>query len=275
MLSYQHGFHAGNLADLHKHLLFTLVLDYLVQKPAAMTVLDVYAGRGRYDLGSRQASKTGEAEAGIRRLWTQHWPEVCQPYRAALAAFNGTEALTTYPGSPLLAAHFLRDDDVQILCELHPQEFDALKRDPAVRTAQCHRRDAREALLALTPPPLRRGVCLVDPSYEVKSEYRDVASAVSKAIKRWPEATFLIWYPILASQGQRTLVDALSSLTPKKGWLRSEVRRTEEGERMLGSGMLVLNPPWHLAEQLEQAEVWLTTLDANGCEVICRSKLPD
>lgn len=275
MLSYQHGFHAGNLADLHKHLVLTLVLDYLVQKPTPMTVLDVYAGRGRYNLQSGEARKTGEAEAGICRVWPDAWPEVCRPYRDAVAAVNHNNTLTTYPGSPVLAAHFLRPDDAHVLCELHPQEYDRLNADPALRHAQCHRRDALEALVALTPPLHRRGLCLVDPSYEVKTEYAQVASAVSKGLKRWPEAAFLVWYPILASQAHQGLIDRLGGLSPRKGSLRSEVRRAEQGERMLGSGMLVLNPPWQLARQLEQAEGWLATLDEDGCSVLCRENTPN
>ena len=267
MLSYQHGYHAGNFADVHKHLVFSLALDYLVRKPAAITVLDVYAGAGIYRLDSAQARKTGEAAGGIQRLWGAQWPDQAQPYRQAIEAANQPgQGLRWYPGSPVLATHWLRPGDAQLLCELHPQELASLKAAMRVApdtVAQVHERDALEAMSGLTPPTIRRGCVLVDPSYEQADEYGQVARAVGRGIDRWPEASWLVWYPLLPGAPHRTLLRMLAG-AGKRGELRSELTVRQPGAGMHGSGMLVVNPPWQLAEQLRATASWLEELGQNG-----------
>ena len=235
MLSYQHGFHAGNFADVHKHLVFSLVLDYLVKKPSPITVLDVFAGSGLYRLDSAQARKTGEAEQGIQPLWlSRPWPACAEPYQQAVAEANAGGGLRCYPGSPVLARHWLREGDRHVLCELHPQEIVALRahlKDGPL--AEIHQRDALEALTALTPPPVRRGCALVDPSYEKCDEYRQVAASVRAARLRWPEATWLVWYPLLPGSPHAPLLKMLAS-AGKRGRLRSEVLVREPGAGMHG-----------------------------------------
>lgn len=265
MLSYQHGFHAGNFADVHKHLILGLVLEYLVRKPGAMTVFDVYAGRGDYRLHSTEARKTGEAEQGILKLWGQRpWPAVAEGYQAALESNDSSARLQHYPGSPRLARHWLRPGDRHILCELHPAEFSALKagfqREPG---CEIHQRDALEALIALTPPTIRRGCVLIDPAYEVKDEYQRLGRVVKQALARWPEATWLVWYPLLNGSPHRQLLRALGGLG-KRGQLRSEIQVRPAGAGMHGSGVLVMNPPWELKAQLEAARPWLALLGEGG-----------
>ena len=269
MLSYQHGYHAGNFADVHKHLVFSLVLDYLRQKPAAMTVMDVYAGAGEYLLDSARARKTGEAELGIKPLWqSRPWPQEARAYEQALAAMNLEDTLRHYPGSPLLARHWLRPGDDHILCELHPQELEQLKtalsrHATGEPTPHVHRRDALEAMTGLTPPLVRRGCILVDPSYENRDEYHQVARTVRQALTRWPEATWLVWYPLLAGRPHAAPFRPLAGLG-KRGTLTSEISVREPGAGMHGSGMLVINPPWTLPDGLRACHDWLGALGQNG-----------
>ncbi|MBR9830439.1 MAG: 23S rRNA (adenine(2030)-N(6))-methyltransferase RlmJ, partial [Oceanospirillales bacterium] len=212
MLSYQHGFHAGNFADVHKHLLLTLLLQALNRKTKPWNYLETHGGRARYDLTSAQASKTGEFQAGIARIWQQPAPAAAQAYLEQVCALN-TEALTAYPGSPLLAAQLAREHDRISVMELHPAEAEALKavfrQDARVAV---HHRDGYEGVLSLLPPKPNRGVVLIDPSFEVKQEYADLVQFVSKAYQRWSNGCFAIWYPLLpAGQWQRMKRDLAAS----------------------------------------------------------------
>lgn len=265
MLSYQHGYHAGNFADVHKHLIFSRVLDYLIQKAAPITCMDVYAGRGAYELNSTEALKTGEAAKGIQALWpATNWPELAQPYGRAISDFNADSLLKRYPGSPVLARHWLRPDDRHVLCELHPQELTALK--SAMKGAKhcaIHQRDALEAIRALTPPAIRRGCVLIDPSYEQKDEFQAVAESVTEGLGRWPEASWLIWYPLLPQARHKQLLSALRG-QGKRGQLISELQVRPLGAGMHGSGMLVINPPWSLVSELQSLQEWLGGLGQEG-----------
>ena len=197
MLSYQHGYHAGGFADVHKHAALCLLVAHLRQKPAPFCVIDSHAGRGLYDLTGEQAIRTGEWRAGIARL-VEAAPanEALQPYLDVVAGFNAGGDLTTYPGSPAIAARLMGDTDRLVLIEAHPAEHDALRgvfrRD---RRVHLHKRDSFEALPGLVPPAERRGLVLIDPSYEVKTEYRSVPELVRTALRRWSAGIFAIWYP--------------------------------------------------------------------------------
>ncbi|MGB2130891.1 MAG: 23S rRNA (adenine(2030)-N(6))-methyltransferase RlmJ, partial [Marinobacterium sp.] len=181
MLSYQHGFHAGNFADVHKHLLLTLLLQALNRKAKPWSYLETHGGRARYDLGGEQASKTGEYRDGIARLWQRPAPESIRAYLAQVEAVNDA-ALACYPGSPLLAAQLAREHDCISVMELHPAEADALKavfrQDERVAV---HHRDGYEGVLSLLPPKPNRGVVLIDPSFEVKQEYTELVTFINKA----------------------------------------------------------------------------------------------
>lgn len=269
MLSYQHGFHAGNFADVHKHAVLTLVLTYLKQKSKPISYLDVFAGRGRYYFSSSQAQKTQEYENGIEMLWEQPWPESLRGFRQALEMINPS-GLKAYPGSPELAALLCAPDDSLTLCELHPKEHEALTRNMAdYDNAAVHKVNAFEALKAMVPPMPRRGAILLDPSYERKIEYREVAESVESGHKKWATGCWLVWYPILAEERHRELLNKIAKIDARS-ILLSEVRLNEVSEGMVGTGMLVLNGPWNLRDQVHGVGQWLSGLGPAGAKVESR-----
>jgi 23S rRNA (adenine2030-N6)-methyltransferase len=256
MLSYLHGFHAGNQADVHKHAIFAALLQALAAKAKPFAVLDVYAGHAVYDLGSEQALKKREFEAGIARLRAAPADDALRTYIGVIAALNPSGELTSYPGSPEIARRLMRADDALFVNELHPAEYRALRRWASSDTrVRVHRRDAIEAMSALLPPKPRRGLLLVDPPYEVKDEYRIVAEAVPAAARKWPEGIVMVWYPILADARHVAMVAELRT-NLSGDVLTSELRfkTTGSGSGLLGSGVLVINPPWQFAKTLEDIE---------------------
>ena len=251
MLSYQHVYHAGNHADVLKHMTLVLVLDYLNQKPKAWTYLDTHAGRGYYDLDSAAARKTGDADSGIHRLQqADHLPNEIRRY---LDLVNTSSQ--GYPGSPAIASSLARADDRLILCERHPADFRQLD-DASVlfgTQARCLQGDGFVAVKSALPPPSRRGVVLIDPSYELASDYVDVPNAVKAGLKRFATGIFMVWYPRLADNDGQELVRRLraSSLRP---WLDVQLDVTDrQRANLFGSGMFNDNPPHVLAAQLSTA----------------------
>ena len=181
MLSYQHAFHAGNPADLHKHFVLAGLLAQLTRKPRPISYMEPHAGRGLYDLSAPEAQKTGEAALGIARVTLPDGP-----YAQALAATRAQHGENTYPGSPLIAQTLLRDADQLHLMELHPAEHAALRRNLMGANTHIHHRSGPEGVLALSPPKPRRGLVLVDPSYEVKTEYESTAAFARALVAKWP-----------------------------------------------------------------------------------------
>jgi 23S rRNA (adenine2030-N6)-methyltransferase len=237
MLSYQHAYHAGNAADLHKHIALAELLSRLTVKARGLTYVETHAGRGLYDFESAEAAKTGEAARGIGRLA----PDPATPYGCALTAVRGRHGAAVYLGSPALARQLLRPQDRLVLHELHPAEHAALKRAMAEAgpPVEIHRRDGFEGTLALAPPEPRRGLVLVDPSYEVKGEYAAAAAFVRRLLLRWPEAVVLVWYPLLAAGRHAELVAGLRGLRVH----RDEVAIAGATAGMTGSGLLLVNAP--------------------------------
>lgn len=246
MLSYQHIYHAGNLADVQKHALLAWVLEYLTRKDKPLSYIESHAGRGLYALDAEAALKTGEAAAGIGRAAGWFAPD--HPYARALAAVRAAHGPMAYPGSPLIAAELLRPGDKLHLAELHPQEFTALKALMHGR-ADVQQRDGLEMALSLAPPEPRRGLLLVDPSFEVKSDYATLPGLLQKIHRKWNVGVLMLWYPLLAGGAHLPMLTALKAAFPEA--LRHEVRfpPVREGHRMEGSGMFVVNPPWGLAEE--------------------------
>lgn len=250
MLSYQHAYHAGNLADVHKHSALAWCLTYLTRKPKPLSYMETHAGRGLYDLAAAEARKTGEAAAGIEALIDRLPPD--DPYRTALAEIRATHGPTAYPGSPLLAQHLLRADlDRLALAELHPQENAALRR--ALRAPNTHifQQDGFELALSRTPPEPRRGLLLIDPSWEVKADYERLPRFLASVAKKWPVGVVMLWYPLLrdgphAAMTRRLKADHAEALC-------HEVRfpPVRKGHRMVGSGLFVINPPWGLDAYLD------------------------
>jgi 23S rRNA (adenine2030-N6)-methyltransferase len=247
MLSYQHLYHAGNLADVHKHAALAWMLAYLTAKPKPISYIETHAGRGLYDLSSPEALKTGEAEAGIARLEPRLPPD--HPYRKILAEVRARHGKTAYPGSPLVAALSLRPTDTLRLAELHPQEYAHLRDVMRPYPAEVVQRDGWDFALAVTPPTPRRGLMLIDPSFEVKSEYARAARVIPQLARKWNVGVIALWYPILADAPHAPMLAALKSALP--GIFISEVRfpPARETHRMQGSGLAVVNPPWGLADQ--------------------------
>ena len=266
MLSYQHGYHAGNVADVHKHVVLTLLLTYLQRKPSPFAVLDLYAGRGLYDLHDASARKTEEAQAGILRLTGAHaWPALLAPYASALKQVNDVPVLPGvprwYPGSPLIARLLCPETCPVVLNELHPAEHAALSRVFQRHTAvHLHRRDALEALPALVPPPQKRGLVVLDPSYERVAEYDAMAAALGRALQRWSNGVYLLWYPLLADHRHRPMIRQLRNVAGDDRVLQSELRVRAPGAGMHGSGVLVINPPWVLADELGSLAGWFAPL---------------
>ena len=252
MLSYQHAYHAGNAADVHKHALLALALDYMARKPKPLTYFETHAGRALYNLSGAEARKTGEAAAGIARM--EGWFAPDHPYARALSEAHAQGGPDAYPGSPLVARAQLRGDDRIVLAERHPQEVAALR--DALPVAEIHDADGPALALSLTPPDPRRGFLLVDPSYEVKTEWSAIPTLIAQVRRKWPVGVLMLWYPLLASGAHRELTGKLEAMGPE-GTARSEVRfpPAREGHGMIGSGLWVANPPWGWDEAARALEL--------------------
>ena len=263
MLSYRHAFHAGNHADVLKHLVLLELLDYYNRKDKPWHYIDTHAGGGCYALDSEQADKTAEAVDGVGRLWgREDAPPAVANYLAAVGQFNPHGRLLFYPGSPALAMTRARPQDRLRLFELHPADFESLSRTFAgeQERVQVRRSDGFGALKSLLPPPSRRAVVLIDPPYELKEDYRRVVDTVRDAMRRFPTGTFVVWYPMLARPEARGLPDRLAEIGAES-WLdvRLAVRKPpRDGLGMFGSGVYVINPPWLLPQRLEAALAWLS-----------------
>jgi 23S rRNA (adenine2030-N6)-methyltransferase len=250
MLSYQHIYHAGNMADVQKHALLATMLDYLVQKDKPLTYIETHAGRGLYSLDAAEALKTGEAATGIGRL--EAAIPANHPYRLRLAEVRVRFGANAYPGSPLLAAMSLRPGDRMHLAELHPREHEALAELMIPFRAQVRREDGFAMLLSLCPPTPRRGIVLIDPSYELKEDYAAMPRVVAALRRKWNVGIVALWYPILPDARHEPMLSALAAAEP--GAFRHEVTfgPAREGHRMVGSGMFVVNPPYGLASEAER-----------------------
>ena len=244
MLTYQHLYHAGNLADVHKHAVLAWVLDYLTRKSKPLTYIETHAGRGVYDLTADEALKTGEAAGGIARAEALFPAD--HPYRQRLDETRAAHGPAAYPGSPLIAALGLRETDRLHLTELHPQEVAHLRAAAADWGAHVHQKDGFELALALTPPTPRRGLMLIDPSYEVKADYDAIPHHMAAIHRKWNVGMLILWYPILKGRAHAPMLAALTAAFPEG--FRHDVRFPpgREGHRMEGSGLFVVNPPFGL-----------------------------
>ena len=261
-MNYRHAFHAGNHADVLKHIVLLALLDALKKKETPFFVMDTHAGRGRYLLAAPESRKTGEADAGILRLMGEaKMPEVVERYLRAVEANNPVGALIAYPGSPLLIAQALREQDRLAACELQPDEAAALKELFAhdARVA-VHARDGYTAMKAMLPPKLgttkfARGLVLIDPPYEVQdNEYPMIISTLRETLERWPQATYAIWYPIKLRRSLQPFFRKAAAL-PAKSVLLAElqIRADDSPLRLNGSGLVIVNPPWQFDRQLAPA----------------------
>ena len=254
MLSYQHGYHAGNYADIIKHFTLTLLLNYLVKKEKPLFFLETHAGRGIYDLKDKQALKTGEALRGIEYLWSRRksLPAVFSPYLQQIQALNHGNSLRYYPGSPSLAIQSLRPQDRQYFCELHPTEFNHLQNLPSFeKRVFFSNNDGLEVLHALVPPAERRGLIFLDPSYEIKTEYRTIPAAVKSAYNRFATGVYCIWYPIIDNKLHSQILRGLKNVGAKNNLCIEFNLTSSVKEGMTGCGLWIINPPYVLLSELK------------------------
>ncbi|BAU80635.1 hypothetical protein SAMD00131843_00286 [Edwardsiella tarda] len=260
MLSYRHSFHAGNHADVLKHTVQSLIIAALKEKDKPFLYLDTHAGAGRYLLSGEHAEKTGEYLEGIARLWQRDdLPEALTPYMDAVRHFNRAGQLRYYPGSPLIARQLLREQDRLHLSELHPSDFPLLRAEfQKDERARVVRENGYQQLKSQLPPATRRGLILIDPPYELKSDYQDVVKGIQEGHKRFATGTYALWYPVVLRQNIRRMVHALEE-TGIRRILQIElaVRPDSDQRGMTASGMIVINPPWKLEEQMRSLLPWL------------------
>ena len=260
MLSYRHSFHAGNHADVLKHTVQSLIITALKEKEKPFFYLDTHAGAGRYQLSGEHAERTGEYLEGISRIWQQpDAPELLQPYFDAIKSLNRGDTLRYYPGSPLIARHLLREDDKLQLTELHSSDYPLLRNEFGKDSrARVERADGRQQLNAKLPPPSRRGLILIDPPYEMKSDYQAVVKGIQEGHKRFNTGVFALWYPVVMRQQIKHMMRDFEA-TGIRNILQIELAvRPDSAQRgMTASGMIVINPPWKLAGQMNTLLPWL------------------
>lgn len=253
-MNYRHIYHAGNFADVVKHVVLMLVAEYMKEKDKPFFALDTHAGIGLYDLESAQARKTAEADDGIARLWdAPDLPPVLARYVALVRDFNmGT--LRYYPGSPMIAQALLRDGDTLIANELHPEDVETLTRnlgrDKRVRVEH---RDGYESWRALLPPPQRRGFVLVDPPFEVRDEFKLMVKGLADAHERWAGGTSVLWYPVKDPVHVAAFHDDLRMLGIRDMLAIDFYRqKPDDVTKLNGSGLILVNPPWTLRKAMEE-----------------------
>jgi 23S rRNA (adenine2030-N6)-methyltransferase len=267
MFSYRHAFHAGSHADILKHLIAIQLVRYLQEKPGALSIVDTHAGAGLYNLQDGFAAISQESAGGIIRLKDYlastgtHVPTSITEYLDCVAIENALDSAAHYPGSPFILARLLRPQDRLRLFELHPNEIDILRSNmhqlELDKQIDVYAADGFSRLKGLLPPPSRRGLALIDPSYEDKNDYRNLESCLEEALARFATGCYAIWYPVIARRESIALPDRLKAIAKKndRAWLRAELRvENAPGERRLqASGMFVFNPPWTLHGHLKDA----------------------
>lgn len=268
MLSYQHAYHAGNFADVLKHTVLIQLLKYLKQKTKPICVIDTHAGAGHYPLDSSQAQKNKEFLNGIAKLWMRDdLPPVVRDYKNLVNAFNLAGQLSHYPGSPQIVRHFLAAGDRLFCYERHAAEFKQLNELlKGVKLGKAFYADGFQDSLGLLPPTENRGLILIDPSYEIKSEYQTVVDALIAMHKRFAGGCYALWYPVVDRKRNRYLERTLQASGIKNIQLFELcISPDSEALGMTASGMIVVNPPWTLKDDMKEALPWLAQiLGENG-----------
>lgn len=262
MFSYRHGFHAGNHADVLKHMILTQIIDYYNQKEVAYYFIDLHAGAGLYDLGGQWAQKKTEYAEGIGKLWNvKNSPPAVSAYLDVIRGLNQDGELRIYPGSPWIAMDTCREHDKMRFFEMHPTEAEILllnmeqRGGRTLKQATLYAADGFAGLKAHIPPPSRRAIVLIDPSYEDKKDYRRVVDTLKDAMQRFPTGCYAIWYPQVQRREAQELPRQLEKLGAKS-WLHASLtvhKLSADGLGLHGSGMFVINPPWTLAASLKEA----------------------
>lgn len=250
-MNYRHAYHAGNHTEVFKHAVLIFLLEHLLQKEKPFMVLDTHAGIGVYDLETEEALRTGEKTEGVERILPGGIPS-CPRYAELVRSLND-ERLRYYPGSPEIVRRTLRPGDRLVACELHGEDFLALQaRYSRDRAVAVQNRSGYEAVKALLPPPERRGLVFIDPPYERKDEAQALGRALSHGMRRWATGIYCLWYPVK----DRLIGDFLAGQVVAAGYpkaLRIELLPYRyDGIRLAGSGIIICNTPWRLAERAEQ-----------------------
>jgi len=260
MLSYRHAFHAGNFADVLKHIILIKILQHLGKKDKPFCCIDTHAGPGDYVLNEGYALKNREFENGIGTLWQRDdLPDGVADYVTLIKKFNNTDELTRYPGSPIIIKQFLRNKDRLFLYELHSTEIEllsaAVNRDRRIKVFQD---DGLKNAVGLLPPEEHRGLVLMDPSYEIKSDYQLVIETLVQMNKRFATGTYALWYPVVERRRNQQLEQTIKNSGLKNVQLFELGIKTDTHEHgMTASGMIVVNPPWTLAAEMQQILPWL------------------
>lgn len=285
MFSYRHAFHAGSHADILKHLVMIHLVEYLQEKPGALTIVDTHAGAGIYSLIDGFASVSKEADGGIYRLakYAEDNPLSAgiESYLKFVRAENSENEISIYPGSPFILARLLRPRDRLKLFELHPKEIDILRHNirelKQAKQIDVYAEDSFARLKGLLPPPSRRGLVLIDPSYEDKQDYRHLETAMEEALQRFATGCYAIWYPVLSRRESAALPDRMKKIAAahKRSWLHTELRveNAPKERRLQASGIFIINPPWTLEKQLaESLPILMKALgQGSGAEFILKS----
>lgn len=265
MLSYRHSYHAGNHADVLKHIVLTLCINALKEKEKPFLYLDTHSGAGRYLLKSEHSEKTGEYLSGINLLWQQpNIPELLNTYLSVIKRYNPFSELKYYPGSPLIAKQLLRQQDKLNLTELHPTDYPLLRQEFSKdKRAKVLREDGFAQLKSKLPHQFRRGIILIDPSYEIKDDYQIIPKALFEAYKRFATGVYLTWYPVVSRTQTQKMIDSIIKLGIRRiSQFELAIKPDNNQKGMTASGMLVINPPWKLHAQMQTILPWLkNTLD--------------
>lgn len=259
-MNYRHAFHAGNFADVVKHAVLALTVQALSAKPAPFALLDTHAGIGRYDFWTDAPNRTDEYKTGIGKLWdiaTQ--PTELEPYLSVVRVMNAGPHLRHYPGSPWLMRQLMRPQDRLVLAEKHPEDAATLKAlFHGDRQVAVHQADGWQSLKAFLPPKEKRGLALIDPAFEEGGEYERLAQALISAHKRWPQGVLIGWHPIKDAAGTKEIHDRMrQSGIPGILAVRHLVRAPLDAKLLNGSGLVLINPPYRLDEQLACLLPWL------------------
>lgn len=268
MLSYRHSFHAGNHADMLKHIVLMLILESLRQKEKGFFYLDTHAGVGVYKLSSPEAQKNAEYKSGIGKLWENpSLPKLVANYVSLISKLNSGNKLQIYAGSPLIASMLLREQDRALFTELHPADFPDLRKNfqnyPHIKTK---RENGFQQLKSALPPKERRGLILMDPPYELKEDYDLVVQYLCEGYKRFATGIYAIWYPVVKRSYIKKMLRNLENTGIRK-ILQIELAVAPDNDQkgMTASGMIVINPPWQLASQMNSILPYLNqTLTPEG-----------
>jgi 23S rRNA (adenine2030-N6)-methyltransferase len=256
-VNYRHAFHAGNFADVVKHIALTRILAYLMRKDAPFRIIDTHAGLGLYDLMGNEAQRTGEWSEGIAKLYetplTGEAATLAKPYLDAVAAVNPDGGLRFYPGSPLIARHMMRQQDRMFALELHPDDFAGLSAnfagDIQVRTTRI---DGWAALGTHLPPKEKRGLVFIDPPFEEKGEFDRIVDHLARAHARWPTGTYAIWYPLKdPAETARFHLGLRETGIAKILRIELALRAPSNPPRLNGTGLIVVNPPYLLEAEMK------------------------